>query len=328
MTNEEYLQWEPLVKKIAHKYRNNIYKIEIDDLIQIGAMGLMNAFKYYQDDRGASFQTFAYDCVERSIFREFENAKRIKRQANYKSTSFDKPINSDGDLYLEEVISDDNVNVEATVIDKLMVEKYKEEINLVLTGREKDIVYRTLFENTKFIDLAKEYGMHHSRVHDIQRRGFRNLRHKSPMIRDRWLKIKQEELENKLISAYQNTENVYFYFESNSILYRKYKKEIDILNFIQELFDSFPFEFKFEKYSSFILSLDIFNTRDIELFNKRKINKMTQDELLKEGYGFNEIFDIEKTIKKAILRKKRQVYEKWLGYTDKNIIKKVHPFYF
>lgn len=320
MTNEEYLQWEPLVKKIAHKYRNNIYKIEIEDLIQIGSMGLMNAFKYYKDDRGASFQTFAYDCVERSIFREFENAKRIKRQANYKSTSFDAPINADGDLYLEEVISDDNVNVEATVVNKLMVEKYKEEINLVLTGREKDIVYRTLFENAKFSDLAKEYGLHHSRVHDIQRRGFRNLRHKSPMIRDRWLKMKQEELENKLISAYQNTENVYFYFESNSILYRKYKKEIDILNFIQELFDSMRFDFKFEKYSSFILSLDILNQRNIELFDKRKIKKMTKDELLNQGYEFREIFYIENTIKKDILKNKKQVYEKWLSYADKKMI--------
>lgn len=314
MTNEEYLQWEPLIKKIAHKYRNNIYKIEIDDLIQIGAIGLMYAFEHYQDDRGASFQTYAYNCIERKILREFDNMKRIKRQADYKATSFDAPTNSDEDLYLEEIISDDRVNVEATVINKLMVEKYKEEINLVLTGRERDIVYRTLFENAKFSDLAKEYGMHHSRVHDIQRRGFRNLRHKSPMIRDRWIKMKQEELENKLISAYQNTENVFFYFESNSMLYKKYKNEIDILNFIQELFDSMPFEFKFEKYSSFILSLDIFNERDIELFNKRKINKMTPDELLKQGYGRIEILDIEKTIKKTILRNKKQVYEKWLVY--------------
>lgn len=314
MTNEEYLQWEPLIKKIAYKYRNNIYKIEIEDLIQIGAIGLMYAFEHYQEDRGASFQTYAYDCIERRIFREFDNMKRIKRQADYKSTSFDAPINLDGDLYLEEVISDDNVNVEATVINKLMIEKYKEEINLVLTGREKDVVYRTLFENTKFIDLAKEYGLHHSRVHEIQKKGFRNLKHKSPMIRDRWLKMKQEELENRLISAYQNTENVYFYFESNSTLYKKYKNEIDILNFVQELFDSMPFEFKFEKYSSLILSLEIFNERDIELFNKRKINKMTQDELLKQGYGFNEILDIERNIKKAILRNKKQVYEKWLVY--------------
>lgn len=320
MTNEEYLQWEPLIKKIAHKYRNNIYKIEIDDLIQIGAIGLMYAFEHYQDDRGASFQTYAYDCIERKILREFDNMKRIKRQADYKAIYFDAPTNSDEDLYLEEIISDDRVNVEATVINKLMIEKYKEEINLVLTGREKDIVYRTLFEDVKFVDLAKEYGIHHSRVHEIQKRGFRNLRNKSPMIRDRWIKMKQEELENKLISAYQNTENVFFYFESNSILYKKYKNEIDILNFIQELFDSMPFDFKFEKYSSFILSLDIFNERDIELFNKRKINKMTQDELLKQGYGYIEILDIEKTIKKTILKNKPIVYERWIKFKDSKVI--------
>ena len=47
---------------------------------------------------------------------------------------------------------------------------------------------------------------------------------------------------------------------------------------------------------------------------------MTQDELLKQGYGFNEILDIERTIKKAILRNKKQVYEKWIDYTDKKSI--------
>lgn len=316
MTNEEYLQWEPLIKKIAYKYRNNIFKIEIDDLIQIGAIGLMYAFEHYQEDRGASFQTYAYDCIERKIFREFDNMKRIKRQADYNSTSFDAPINGDGDLYLEDIISDDNVNVEATVVNKLMIEKYKEEINIVLTGREKDIVYRTLFENIRFVDIAKEYGIHHSRVHEIQTKGFRNLRHKSPMIRERWLKMKEQELENKLISAYQNTENVYFYFESNSMLYKKYKNEIDILNFIQELFDSMPFDFKFEKYCSFILSLDIFTPKDLELFNKRKINKITVNELLKQGYGYREILNIETTIKKAILRNKSLVYEKWIKFKD------------
>ncbi|MEW9078158.1 hypothetical protein [Terrisporobacter glycolicus] len=81
-----------------------------------------------------------------------------------------------------------------------------------------------------------------------------------------------------------------------------------------------PFDFKLEKYSSFILNLEIFNQRDIELFNKSKINKITQDELLKQGYGFNEILDIERTIEKAILRNKKQVYEKWLEYIDKKSI--------
>lgn len=320
MTNEDYIQWEPLVKKIAYKYRNNIYKIEFEDLIQIGAIGLFKGFESYDSSKGKTLTSWLYESVERAIFREFQNMDRIKRQANYKSISFDTPTNEDEDLYLGDIIGDDSVNVEAAVVNKLMVEKYKEEINLVLTGGEKEIVYRTLFEGAKFIDLAKEYNTSNTAVRDIQRRGFRNLKNKSKMIRDKWLKMREDELEANLLSQYNDPERVYFSIQTSGRLLKKYKKEIDILNFIQELFDSMSFDFKFKKYSSFILSLDIFNKRDIELFNKRKINKMTQDELLKQGYRYIEILDIEKNIKKVILRNKEDVYKAWLGFSANNDI--------
>ena len=320
MTNEDYIQWEPLVKKIAYKYMDNIYKIEFEDLTQIGAIGLFKGFESYDSSKGKTLTSWLYESVERSIFREFQNMDRIKRQANYKSISFDTPTNEDKDLYLGDIISDDNVNVEAAVVNKLMVEKYKEEINLVLSGREKEIVYRTLFEGAKFIDLAKEYDTSHTTIRDIQRRGFRNLKNKSKMIIDKWLKMREDELEANLLSQYNDPERVYFSIQTSGRLLKKYKKEIDILNFIQELFDSMSFDFKFKKYSSFILSLDIFNKRDIELFNKRKINKMTQDELLKQGYGYIEILDIEKSVKKAILRNKEEVYKTWIGFSSNNDI--------
>ena len=42
MTNQDYLQWEPMLKKLARKYKNNKFGIDMDELIQIEALALIN----------------------------------------------------------------------------------------------------------------------------------------------------------------------------------------------------------------------------------------------------------------------------------------------
>ena len=41
ITNEDYIKYEPMIYKIANRFKNNIYKLEVDDLVQIGAIGLI-----------------------------------------------------------------------------------------------------------------------------------------------------------------------------------------------------------------------------------------------------------------------------------------------
>ena len=54
MTNQEYLKWEPMLKKIARKYKNNKFGIDKEELIQIGAIALINVFDTYDGAKGAS----------------------------------------------------------------------------------------------------------------------------------------------------------------------------------------------------------------------------------------------------------------------------------
>ena len=53
-------QYAPLVKRIAHHLLGRLpNSVQLDDLIQSGMIGLLEAATHYAADRGASFETYA-----------------------------------------------------------------------------------------------------------------------------------------------------------------------------------------------------------------------------------------------------------------------------
>lgn len=53
-------QYAPLVKRIAHHLMGRLpQSVQVDDLIQAGMIGLLEAIKHYDDSHGASFETYA-----------------------------------------------------------------------------------------------------------------------------------------------------------------------------------------------------------------------------------------------------------------------------
>ena len=79
MTNQDYLQWEPMLKKIAYKYKNNKFGLEIDDLMQIATLGFINGFKTYKKDYNTSELNYYYTCAEREILKEFQTNSHASR---------------------------------------------------------------------------------------------------------------------------------------------------------------------------------------------------------------------------------------------------------
>ena len=67
MTDKEYLQYKPMLIKIANKFKNNPYGIDIEDIMQIGSLGMIRAFETYQEDKEIKFSTYAYNCISWSI---------------------------------------------------------------------------------------------------------------------------------------------------------------------------------------------------------------------------------------------------------------------
>ncbi len=92
--NELMIKHAPLVKKIAHHVMGRMpASVQLDDLIQAGIVGLLEASKNFDVSKGASFETFAGirirgamidevrrgDWVPRSVHR---NARRISEVIN------------------------------------------------------------------------------------------------------------------------------------------------------------------------------------------------------------------------------------------------------
>ena len=57
ITDNQIKEYQPLVKNISYKFKNSGEPLE--DLEQVGYIGLMNAFNLYNQERGVKFETYA-----------------------------------------------------------------------------------------------------------------------------------------------------------------------------------------------------------------------------------------------------------------------------
>ena len=89
-----------LVVYIAKKFDNS--GMELDDLISIGAIGLIKAVKTYSLDKNIKLATYASRCIENEILMQLRKNTRIKNEV-----SLDEPLSSDGEgneLLLADII--------------------------------------------------------------------------------------------------------------------------------------------------------------------------------------------------------------------------------
>lgn len=75
----------PLIKSIAARYRNKM--IEYDDLLQLGAMGLVKAVNNFDASFGVRFSTYAVPMIAGEIKRFIRDDGAIKVSRALKSTS-------------------------------------------------------------------------------------------------------------------------------------------------------------------------------------------------------------------------------------------------
>lgn len=92
-----------LVVYIAKKFENT--GIELEDLISIGAIGLIKAVQTYKYDKKIKLATYASRCIENEILMQLRKMNKIKAEV-----SLEEPLNSDGDgneLLLEDILYDE-----------------------------------------------------------------------------------------------------------------------------------------------------------------------------------------------------------------------------
>jgi RNA polymerase sigma factor for flagellar operon FliA len=79
-------QHQPLVRRIALQMLAKLpANVELDDLIQVGMMGLLDASTRYEDNRGAQFETFASQRIRGAMLDELRasdwGSRNLRQQA-------------------------------------------------------------------------------------------------------------------------------------------------------------------------------------------------------------------------------------------------------
>ncbi|MDP3668503.1 MAG: RNA polymerase sigma factor FliA [Telluria sp.] len=80
--NKDYLLTEhmPLVKRLAHHMKAKLPpSVEVDDLVQAGMIGLLDAINRYEETHGAQFETYAVLRIRGAMLDELRNSDWLPR---------------------------------------------------------------------------------------------------------------------------------------------------------------------------------------------------------------------------------------------------------
>jgi len=124
-----------LVVYISRKFENT--GISIEDLISIGAIGLIKAVNSFNPDKNIKLATYASRCIENEILMVLRKTNRLKLEV-----SFDEPLNTDWDG--NELLLSDILGTDADIVTRdLEASAEKQMLYSAITAlspREKHIV--------------------------------------------------------------------------------------------------------------------------------------------------------------------------------------------
>lgn len=80
--NQYAVQYAPLVKRIAYHLMARLpASVQVDDLIQVGMIGLLDAVNNYDDTQGAQFETYAVQRIRGAMLDELRQNDWLPRSA-------------------------------------------------------------------------------------------------------------------------------------------------------------------------------------------------------------------------------------------------------
>lgn len=152
-----------LVAHIAKKYNNT--KIDQEDLISIGTIGLIKGINSFNADKNIKLATYTARCIENEILMFLRSSKKINSEV-----FLNEPVGKDKDdnvVTLQEIIEVDEKNVEDEVDLKMKVKKLYQKMKTVLKQREKTIIElrfgllgdkpKTQKEIAEMLDISRSY---------------------------------------------------------------------------------------------------------------------------------------------------------------------------
>lgn len=96
VNKQQYLsQFAPLVKRIAHYMMAKLpASVQLDDIVQAGMIGLLDAINRYQGSLGAQFETYASQRIRGAILDELRQADWLPRSVRKNMRRIDAVISA------------------------------------------------------------------------------------------------------------------------------------------------------------------------------------------------------------------------------------------
>ena len=163
-----------LVVFLAKKYENT--KIDLEDLVSIGTIGLIKGVNTYRLDKNIKLATYASRCIDNEILMYLRKTKRKKSEISFEdSLSFDSEGN---ELHLEDILGTEDDIVTKPLLDELDRKLLKEEIEK-LNKRDREIIeYRYGINKKKELtqkEVAELLGISQSYISRIEKKVIKRL---------------------------------------------------------------------------------------------------------------------------------------------------------
>ena len=85
----------PLVKKLAHQMKAKLPpSVEVDDLIQAGMIGLLDAVSRYEETHGAQFETYAVQRIRGAMLDELRSSDWMPRSMRQNMRKIEVAMNT------------------------------------------------------------------------------------------------------------------------------------------------------------------------------------------------------------------------------------------
>jgi RNA polymerase sigma factor for flagellar operon FliA len=153
--NKDYLLTEhmPLVKKLAHHMKAKLPpSVEVDDLIQAGMMGLLDAINRYEDNHGAQFETYAVLRIRGAMLDELRSSDWMPRSTRQSMRKVEEALST-----LQQRLGRPPSESEVAKLLKVSLEEYQE--MLFESGGHQLVYYEDFHEDDGSDNFLDRYAV-------------------------------------------------------------------------------------------------------------------------------------------------------------------------
>ena len=165
-TEEDVIRmYEPYVKKSVKSWLRNH---EFDDMMQVGRIGLIKAYRGYDISTGVSFGSYAMKSVKTTLIKASKYRKSDLTNTRFKDyednivqstrVTIPEDFGDTDDTYwgcLGIFISNEDGEMEESIVNKVCCE----DIRKILTPKEYEILYKCYIKEVSPEVIAKEFGV-------------------------------------------------------------------------------------------------------------------------------------------------------------------------